>query len=54
VMLQRTERRFGNGDGLYDVEEQVAALTDWYEYNWDSTWFLGPGRNVRVGVQLAF
>jgi hypothetical protein len=55
VMLHRTERRFGNGDGIYDVEEQLAALNDWYASAWGpSRRFYGPGRQIRAGVQLAF
>ncbi|MDH3292057.1 MAG: TonB-dependent receptor [Gemmatimonadota bacterium] len=54
VMLQRSEARFGNGDGLYDVEEQTAAVTAYYnQFNAPQTFF-GQGRLVRVGVQLQF
>jgi hypothetical protein len=53
-MLQRTERRFGNGDGYYDVEEQTAAVRARYdEFNSPSA-FYGAGRRVRLGVQLTF
>jgi hypothetical protein len=55
VMLNRTERRFGNGDGLYDVEEQRAAVNDWYDYAWSpSRNFFGPGRQVRIGLEVNF
>ncbi len=54
VMLQRTERRFGNGDGIYDVEEQLAALGALYELNRGVHTFLGAGRLVRLGLQVTF
>jgi len=55
VMLNRTERRFGNGDGFYDVEEQRAAVNGWYDHTWSpSRNFYGPGRQVRVGLELTF
>ncbi|MGD2135093.1 MAG: carboxypeptidase regulatory-like domain-containing protein [Gemmatimonadales bacterium] len=55
VMLQRTERRFGNGDGLYDVEEQTAAITEFYNLgNSPSAFAYGQGRLVRLGLQLSF
>jgi hypothetical protein len=55
IMLQRTEKRFGNGDGIYDVEEQLVALNDWYDFYWGpSRRFYGPGRQIRAGIQLAF
>ncbi|MGD8726907.1 MAG: hypothetical protein PVH40_04630, partial [Gemmatimonadales bacterium] len=54
VMLQRTERRFGNGDGYYDLEEQTAALeARYYEGNSPSR-FYGAARRIRLGVQLTF
>ena len=54
VMLQRTEQRFGDGDGYYDVDEQTLALTEWYNYAEGPETFYGTGRLVRVGLQLTF
>ncbi len=54
VMLQRTEQRFGNGDGLYDVDEQTAAVTEYYMLNNSPESFFGTGRLVRLGLQLTF
>jgi hypothetical protein len=54
VMLQRAELRFGNGDGVYDVEEQTAAITDLYNTGNSPAALLGAGRIIRVGVQLQF
>ncbi|MDH3458642.1 MAG: TonB-dependent receptor, partial [Gemmatimonadota bacterium] len=54
VMLQRAEQRFGNGDGIYDVEEQAAAVTALYnEFNSPESFF-GTGRQIRAGLQLSF
>lgn len=54
VMLQRTERRFGNGDGIYDVDEQRAAIDALYDLWRGPTTFVGAGRTVRLGVQVTF
>jgi hypothetical protein len=54
VILERTERRFGNGDGFYDVEEQEAAVTAWYDSVFSAAHFAGPGRSFRVGVRVGF
>ncbi len=54
VMLQRTEQRFGDGDGYYDVEEQVDALTAWYDSGNSPSSFFSSGRQVRLGLQLTF
>lgn len=53
-MLMRAEQRFGNGDGIYTVEEQEAAFGQDYE------WFRGEYRlapsnqSLRLGLRLAF
>jgi hypothetical protein len=55
VMLERAERRFGDGDGLYDVEEQAAAVTAYYNSgNSPAARFYGGGRAVRLGVSVMF
>jgi hypothetical protein len=54
VMLQRAEQRFGNGDGLYDVEEQTAAITAYYNWGNAPAFFNGAGRRIRLGLQLQF
>ncbi|MBE0591784.1 MAG: TonB-dependent receptor [Gemmatimonadales bacterium] len=54
VMLQRTEQRFGNGDGIYDVEEQTAAVRAYYDLNNAPQTFYGTGRLIRLGLQLQF
>lgn len=53
-MLMRAEQRFGNGDGIYTVEEQEAAFSQDYE------WFRGEhtlapsNQSFRLGLRLAF
>jgi hypothetical protein len=54
VMLQRTEMRFGNGDGLYTVDEQERALnTHFNAINGPQRFYDAP-RHIRVGFELSF
>jgi hypothetical protein len=53
-MLQATEVRFGNGDGIYDSVEQETAIRTWYELGNGRHTFLGNGRVIRLGAQLDF
>lgn len=54
VALQRVERRFGNGDGLYSLSEQTAALNSYFDSFFGPWRFAGPGRTARVGLQIRF
>ncbi|MGD8728032.1 MAG: hypothetical protein PVH40_10325, partial [Gemmatimonadales bacterium] len=54
VMLERAERRFGNGDGYYDVEEQEDAVQAWYDSEFSAPHFAGAGRSVRIGLRVEF
>jgi hypothetical protein len=54
VALQRVERRFGNGDGLYSTTEQLQAFNAYYEAFFGPWRFQGPARTVRIGIQLRF
>jgi hypothetical protein len=54
VMVQRAEARFGNGDQLYDEEEQLTALHAWYELWSGEQWLLGDPLHIRLGVELSF
>jgi hypothetical protein len=54
VFVQRAEARFGNGDQLYDEEEQLAALHAWYEQWSGEQWLLGQPLHIRLGVELSF
>ncbi len=52
VVLTRVERRFGNGNGLFSLAEQQQALNAYYDA-FDGPWFLyGPGRTLRLGVEV--
>jgi hypothetical protein len=54
VLLQRAERRFGNGDGRYTAAEYNAAFGAWYDLAHAPYHFYGPGRRIRLGVEIAF
>ncbi|MGH7613845.1 MAG: TonB-dependent receptor domain-containing protein [Gemmatimonadales bacterium] len=54
VALQRVERRFGDGDGLYSTTEQVQAFNAYYDSFFGPWRFYGPARAVRIGIQLRF
>lgn len=53
-MLKAAEARFGNGDGIYDITEQEAAIRGWYNLGNGEHTFLGDARAIRVGMQLDF
>jgi len=52
VMLRRVETRFGNGDGQYTLAEQERALNTYFDSFVGAWRFHGPGRTVRVGMEL--
>jgi len=54
VLLQRAERRFGNGDGVFTPAEYGAAFDAWYALANAPYRFYGPGRRIRVGAELSF
>jgi hypothetical protein len=54
VLLQRAEARFGNGDKIYDVNEQTRALVSRYNAFFGPHTFLGSGRSIRLGLELNF
>jgi hypothetical protein len=55
VELQRTEARFGNGDGVYTVAEQTKALDSYYNLFAGGTYLFNDlPRSVRLGFQLNF
>ncbi|MGE5743745.1 MAG: hypothetical protein ACM368_07410, partial [Gemmatimonadota bacterium] len=54
VALRQVEARFGNGDGLYTVDEQANALNAFYaRFNGPQT-FYGQPRHIRLGFELNF
>ena len=54
VMLQRTEARWGNGDGIFTSAEQLTALNAWYDSFNGTSRFYGSPRQIRVGAELSF
>lgn len=54
VLLMRAEGRYGNGDGLYTRAEYTAAFGAWYDLAYAPYRFYGPGRRIRLGVELSF
>ena len=54
VSLRRVESRFGDGDGLYTLEEQERALNTAYD-SFNGSWrFYAAPRSIRFGVELKF
>ncbi len=54
VALRQVEARFGDGDGVYTVEEQAVALNAWYDrFNGPQTFYDQP-RHIRLGFELNF
>ena len=54
MFLIRAEQRYGNGDRTFSVEEQTAASRANYDRQYGQSFFTGPGRDVRLGVELSF
>jgi outer membrane receptor protein involved in Fe transport len=55
VYLIRAEQRYGNGDGVYTVEEQLNASNALYYANQAApTFFYGTGTQLRLGVEFTF
>ncbi len=54
VALRRAESRWGDGDGVYDLEEFGTALAALYELLYGRWTMLGPARQVRFGVEVRF
>jgi len=54
VMLQRTEARWGNGDGIFTAAEQDRALNAWYDSFNGVQRYYGAPRQIRIGAELNF
>lgn len=54
VELVRAEQRFGNGDGVFSLDEQRRASDASYYAGRGEHAFLGAGRRVRLGLELNF
>ena len=54
-MLLRAEERYGDGDGIYTVEEQERAFGQRYEDAWgENVAFRTSDQSFRLGLRLAF
>jgi len=53
-MLMQAEERFGNGDGIFTVEEQTEAFSqDWYHSQGEQV--MAPSnQSLRLGLRLSF
>lgn len=54
VMLQRTEARFGNGDGILTPTEEFRALDAAYNLFSGVQTMYGQPRHIRIGAELNF
>ncbi len=54
IYLIRAEQRFGDGDGIYTVEEQSAAINALYDVARGEHQHLGLGRRARIGFEIDF
>jgi hypothetical protein len=54
MLVRGAEARFGNGDLVYDLDEQLTAFEAWYQVFNGEQIFLGQPLHIRLGVELAF
>jgi outer membrane receptor for ferrienterochelin and colicin len=54
LYLIRAEERFGNGDGIYTVDEQTNAINALYDAARGEQEQTGPGRRARLGIEINF
>jgi outer membrane receptor for ferrienterochelin and colicin len=54
VYLIRAEQRYGDGDGLYTVEEQENSINALYDVARGEQQHLGLGRRARLGFEINF
>jgi hypothetical protein len=54
VYLIRAEQRYGNGDGIYTVDEQTSAINSLYDVARGEQENVGTGRRARLGFEINF
>jgi Carboxypeptidase regulatory-like domain/TonB-dependent Receptor Plug Domain len=54
VALRQVEAAFGDGDQVYTLAEQTAALNAWYTRFHGPQTFYDPPRHIRLGFELNF
>ena len=53
-MMMRAEDRFGNGDGVFTVEEQRAAYGELYDQTFGYDRLVRSDQSLRLGIRVAF
>ena len=55
IYLSRAEQRWGNGDGVFTLPEQLRASNAmYYATTAAPTYFYGAGTQLRLGIELSF
>jgi len=54
MYLIRAEQRYGDGDRIFSIEEQTTASMANFDRTLGVHAFRGPGRDVRLGIELNF
>lgn len=54
VALMRAESRYGDGNGTFEDAEIRRAFNAWYDVAFGPYRFFGPGRRIRLGVEVNF
>src|SRR5262245_18920943 len=53
--LYKVEKRFGNGDGIYTLEEQMNMVRQYFEQSATNARTLrGSGQSMRMGFEITF
>jgi hypothetical protein len=52
--LLQAERRYGDGDGYFSVEEQEKAFGAWYDLFWGVQNFVESTQRLRLGLEIRF
>jgi hypothetical protein len=52
-MLLRAEERWGNGDGIFTVEEQERSFGQEWEYGSGLAAFVPSNQSLRLGLRIS-
>ncbi|UCF21474.1 MAG: TonB-dependent receptor [Gemmatimonadota bacterium] len=52
--LLQAENRYGDGDGIFTVDEQREAFGAWYDMFWGSQNFVNSTQRLRLGLEINF
>jgi hypothetical protein len=53
-MMRKAEAQWGNGDGIFSVEEQYAAWGQYWQYFNGSFRLRSSQQSLRLGFQVTF